>query len=154
MNGHGLMFGRMAVCGSSEPSQCHSMAVFGVPVCNVPIARYAIALPGSHGNGNSSSNHINSSSSRFEACRPVTTAIRALWLRMTNRWPFTHSASPHGTRSGGFDANAVRFASVATSACFFENHIDAMNDSAATMTPATAIQLAKPIRTILSEVTA
>lgn len=43
-----LMFCRTVVRISSEPSQCHSIAASGVPVCMVPNAKYEILEFGPH----------------------------------------------------------------------------------------------------------
>ena len=89
--------------------------------------------------------------------------------------PFTHDKRHGGTYGGSAvlsaalrstancsldtskDARLMRFASFAASACAFENHAadtDTPSDIAATMTLTTETQSEKPIRTILSEVTA
>ncbi|KFJ00130.1 hypothetical protein BPORC_1832 [Bifidobacterium porcinum] len=112
------MFCRTVVRISSEPSQCHSIAVSGVPVCMVPNAKYEILEFGSHMKGGCWSNRICLSSFSSDADSLRTTTFRELLLRMVNCDPcLVHSASPHGTDVNGFASSAIRLASSSCSTC-------------------------------------
>lgn len=103
----GLKFDLLVVLVSSDPSKCHSMIVAGRPI-DVPTAMYSTLSPCWQSNGVGLSKKSGAS---FSPRTFSTITVLGPQFLIRNISPFSHSESPHGSRSSGLLTDVILFAS-------------------------------------------